>query len=117
MEKSPYKAKRGKNFTKWTKHVVVVVPSANIATIFILNCIILYCTRFIGKMGVVKLDKGGGALYYTLGAKVPKIAICQLSPHVLMDGADFWYGGSFLVEQPLKVAIFPFSPAHPPLPP
>ena len=64
MEKSPYKAKRGKNFTKWTKHVVVVVPSANIATIFILNCIILYCTRFIGKLGVVKLDKGGGIVLH-----------------------------------------------------
>ena len=58
----------------------------------------------------------GGEFYDTLGAEVPKIAICQLSPHLLMDWADFWYGGSFLVELPLKVAIFPFSPPHPPPP-
>ena len=48
----------------------------------------------------------GGEFYDTLGSEVPKIAICQLRPHLLMDWADFWYGGSFLVELPLKVAIF-----------
>ena len=58
----------------------------------------------------------GGGFYDTLGAEVPKIAICLLSPHLLMEWADFWYGGSFLVELPLKVAIFPFSPPHPPPP-
>ena len=54
-------------------------------------------------------NKGGGEFYDTLGAEVPKIAICLLSPHLLMDWADFWYGGSFLVELQRKVAIFPFS--------
>ena len=34
------------------------------------------------------------------------LSIRELRPHSLMDWADFWYGGSFLVELPLKVAIF-----------
>ena len=60
-------------------------------------------------------DKGG-EFYDTLGSEVPKIAICQLRPHLLMDWAGFWYGGSFLVELHRKVAIFKFSPPHPPPP-
>ena len=39
----------------------------------------------------------GGEFYDTLGAEVPKIAFCQLRPHLLMDLAKVWYGGSFLV--------------------
>ena len=66
---------------------------------------------------IKEFKKKGGEFYDTLGAEVPKIAFCQLRPHLLMDWADFWYGGSFLVELPLKVEIFPFSPPHPPPPP
>ena len=44
----------------------------------------------------------GGGFYDTLGAEIPKIAFSQLWPQLLMDRADFWYGGSFLVELHLK---------------
>ena len=70
-----------------------------------------------GRDTIITLTgRKGGLFYDTLGAEVPKIAICLLSPHLLIDWADFWHGGSFLVELPLKVAIFPFSPPHPPPP-
>ena len=76
--------------------------------IFYLNIFII-CTF----CEVKNIFRKGGLFYDTLGAEVPKIAICLLSPHLLMEWADFWYGGSFLVELPLKVAIFPFSPPPP----
>ena len=46
----------------------------------------------------VSYFKGGGEFYDTLvGAELPKIAFSQLWPQLLMNWADFWYGGSILV--------------------
>ena len=62
------------------------------------------------KKMIIILDIKGGGFYDTLESEVPKIAFSQLWPQLLMDRADIWYDGSFLVELHLKLANFSIRP-------
>ena len=55
---------------------------------------------FLGKITLItlggnRLNNSGSGQPFPLRAKEPKIAFCQLWPYLLIDRADFWFGGSF----------------------
>ena len=50
----------------------------------------------VGGVEAAKIIKRRG--FYDKGPEVPKIQDIKLWPHLSLDRADFWYGGSFLVE-------------------